>query len=163
MSDLISKKEVSLRQIRWKLFLLGLIKIPLIFFVSPKIISINSESCQAKIKLKRRTKNHLNSMYFGAMAVGADVAAGIHAFYLSEISNCKISLAFKSFVAEFYKRAETDIIFTCEEGKKIMIMIEKSRLEDQRINEIVEVKAMNSKNEVVATFKMEISIKVLNS
>jgi hypothetical protein len=79
------KSSVSLRRIKWNLFLLGLFKIPLLFYVSPKIIEISPDSCIIKIKLRRRTKNHLNSMYFGAMAVGADVAVGLHAFYLSEL------------------------------------------------------------------------------
>jgi len=161
MTDSNSTIRVSLAKIRWKLFLLGLFKIPLIFLVSPKIVFINEESCLAKITLTRRTKNHLNSMYFGAMAVGADVAAGIHAFYLSEVSKYKISLAFKSFRAEFLKRAESDIIFKCEEGKKISLMIEKSKIEGKRINEMIEVQAINSSSEIVATFSMELSLKVL--
>jgi hypothetical protein len=163
MSQLTASREVSLRKIKWRLFLLGLFKIPLIFFVSPQIISVNSKSCVAKIKLKRRTKNHLNSMYFGALAVGADVAVGIHAFYLSEIKNYKISLAFKSFSAEFLKRAESDVIFMCEEGQKISNMIEKSKIEGKRINEIIEILAYNSKKEIVAKFSMELSLKVFNS
>jgi hypothetical protein len=162
MNNPCSEVRISLVKIRWKLFLLGLFKIPLIFFVSPKIISISSETCIVKIKLKRRTKNHINSMYFGALAVGADVAAGIHAYYLSEIYQNKITLAFKSLSAEFLKRAETDVTFTCDEGKKIATIIEKSKLEDQRINDMVEVLAYNSTNEIVAKFKMELSIKVLN-
>lgn len=161
MADFSSPVKISLAKIRWKLFLLGLFKIPLIFLVSPKIILINEESCLAKITLRRRTKNHLNSMYFGAMAVGADVAVGIHTFYLSEFSKYKISLAFKSFRAEFLKRAESDIIFKCEEGKKISLMIEKSKIEGKRINEIIEVQAINSSDEIVATFNMELSLKVL--
>jgi hypothetical protein len=161
MANPNSPKKISLAKIRWKLFLLGLFKIPLIFFVSPKIVFINDEICLAKIKLRRRSKNHLNSMYFGAMAVGADVAAGIHAFYLSEVSSCTISLAFKSFSAEFLKRAESDIIFKCEEGKRISLMIEKSKIEGKRINEIIDIVAINSSNEIVAKFNMELSLKVL--
>ena len=155
-----SRKEVSIAKIRWKLFLLGLFKIPLIFFVSPRINFISSEKCIVKIKLKRRTKNHLNSMYFGAMAVGADVAVGIHAYYLSESSNCSISLAFKSFRAEFLKRAETDIVFYCEQGTKIKQMIETSKSNQKRINEIIEVNAIDKMQETVARFQMELSIKV---
>ncbi|MBM3452044.1 MAG: DUF4442 domain-containing protein [Bacteroidetes bacterium] len=161
MKESISSKKVSLKKIRWKLFLLGLFKIPQILFVNPKIISIDSERCIVKVKLKRRTKNHLNSMYFGSMAVGADVAAGIHAFYLSEITNCKISLAFKSFSTEFFKRAETDILFICHDGKKIFNTLENSKTEGKRMNETVEVLAFNLSNEVVAKFAMELSLKVI--
>jgi hypothetical protein len=155
------KSSVSLRRIKWNLFLLGLFKIPLLFYVSPKIIAISSGSCIVKIKLRRRTKNHLNSMYFGAMAVGADVAVGLHAFYLSELKKAKISLAFKSFNAEFLKRAESDVNFTCKEGDKINKMIEESKIEGKRVNEMIDVEAMNSSNEMVAKFTMELSLKVI--
>jgi hypothetical protein len=154
------KSSVSLRRIKWNLFLLGLFKIPLLFYVSPKIIEISPDSCIIKIKLRRRTKNHLNSMYFGAMAVGADVAVGLHAFYLSELKKAKISLAFKSFNAEFLKRAETDVNFICEEGNKIIKMIEESKIEGKRVNEMIDVQAINSSNEMVAKFTMELSLKV---
>jgi acyl-coenzyme A thioesterase PaaI-like protein len=155
------KSSVSLRRIKWNLFLLGLFKIPLLFYVSPKIIEISPDSCIIKIKLRRRTKNHLNSMYFGAMAVGADVAVGLHAFYLSELKKAKISLAFKSFNAEFLKRAESDVNFTCKEGDKINKMIEESKIEGKRVNEMIDVEAMNSSNEMVAKFTMELSLKVI--
>ena len=155
------KSSVSLRRIKWNLFLLGLFKIPLLFYVSPKIIAISPDSCIVKIKLRRRTKNHLNSMYFGAMAVGADVAVGLHAFYLSELKKAKISLAFKSFNAEFLKRAESDVNFICEEGNKIIKMIEESMIEGKRVNEMIDVQAINSSNEMVAKFTMELSLKVI--
>ena len=155
------KSSVSLRRIKWNLFLLGLFKIPLLFYVSPKIIEISPDSCIVKIKLRRRTKNHLNSMYFGAMAVGADVAVGLHAFYLSELKKAKISLAFKSFNAEFLKRAESDVNFICEEGNKIIKMIEESMIEGKRVNEMIDVQAINSSNEMVAKFTMELSLKVI--
>lgn len=155
------KSSVSLRRIKWNLFLLGLFKIPLLFYVSPKIIAISPDSCIVKIKLRRRTKNHLNSMYFGAMAVGADVAVGLHAFYLSELKKTKISLAFKSFNAEFLKRAESDVNFICEEGNKIIKMIEESMIEGKRVNEMIDVQAINSSNEMVAKFTMELSLKVI--
>ena len=155
------KSSVSLRRIKWNLFLLGLFKIPLLFYVSPKIIEISPDSCIVKIKLRRRTKNHLNSMYFGAMAVGADVAVGLHAFYLSELKKAKISLAFKSFNAEFLKRAESDVNFICEEGNKIIKMIEESKIEGKRVNEMIDVQAINSSNEMVAKFTMELSLKVI--
>jgi hypothetical protein len=155
------KSSVSLRRIKWNLFLLGLFKIPLLFYVSPKIIEISPDSCIIKIKLRRRTKNHLNSMYFGAMAVGADVAVGLHAFYLSELKKAKISLAFKSFNAEFLKRAESDVNFICEEGNKIIKMIEESMIEGKRVNEMIDVQAINSSNEMVAKFTMELSLKVI--
>ena len=101
---------------QWKLFLLGFFKIPIIGFTRPKLITIDEENISVKIKLNRRTKNHLNSMYFGALAVGADIAGGIHVFYFSEILDKKVSFSFKGMNAQFLKRAESDVYFSSNEG-----------------------------------------------
>ena len=66
--------DVSIKKMRWLLFLLGFVKIPMIRFTNPKLLAIDDNSVRVKIKLRRRTKNHLNSMYFGALSVGADIA-----------------------------------------------------------------------------------------
>jgi len=145
---------------QWMIFLLGLFKIPLIGFVRPRLIELSDEKVAVKIKFRRRTKNHLSSMYFGALAVGADVAGGIHAFYFSEKMNKKVSFAFKSMHAEYLKRAETDVIFECNEGAKIKSIMAESSEKQIRINQRVRVQAKNLSNEIVATFDMEISVKV---
>lgn len=152
---------VTLRKMRWKLFLLGLVKIPIIGFVRPKLISVNSDEIAISISLRRRTKNHLNSMYFGALAVGADVAAGILAFYHSEIHNKNISLAFKGMNAQFLKRAESTIRFVCSEGKILENMVMNSINSGERQNESVTVYAVNEQNENVAIFEMIVSLKVI--
>lgn len=152
---------ISLRKMRWKLFLLGLVKIPINGFVRPKLISINKDEIVVSISLRRRTKNHLNSMYFGALAVGADVAAGILAYYHSEIRQRKISLAFKGMNAEFLKRAESDIRFICSEGKRIETMLQTCVSSGERQNEAVTVYALNNLGEQVAIFEMILSLKVL--
>lgn len=153
-------KDVSLAKIRWKLFLLGFFKIPMIGFVKPKIGEINDEEVSMTISLRRRTKNHLNSMYFGALAVGADVASGIHVFYLAEKYGHKVSFAFKSIEGEFIKRAETNVTFVFGEGARIKAMLEESITSGSRINDHVTVKAFNSNREEVAIFRMGVSVRV---
>lgn len=155
-----AKSQMGMRKMQWMIFLLGLFKIPLIGFVRPRLIELTDEKVAVKIKFRRRTKNHLNSMYFGALAVGADVAGGIHAFYFAKKMNKKVSFAFKSMHADFLKRAETDVIFECNEGAKIESIIAESLEKQIRINQLVRVEAKNLSNEIVATFEMEISVKV---
>lgn len=152
-------KQISLRKMRWMLFLLGLIKIPVVGFVRPKLLSIDDEQVSVRIKLRRRTKNHLNSMYFGALAVGADVAGGIHAFYFAELAAAKVSFAFKGMKAEFIKRAESDVIFKSEEGALVKAAIERSRSTGERVNQPINVIAMDTKGDQVAIFEMIVSVK----
>jgi acyl-coenzyme A thioesterase PaaI-like protein len=153
-------KEVTLSKMNWLLFLLSRFKIPMIGFVRPKLLVLNDTDVEVKIRLRRRSKNHLNSMYFGALAIGADVAAGIHTFYFSEKLGKKVSFAFKGMNAEFIKRAESDIVFTCNQGDVIKQAILKSDTEKVRVNETVLVNAVDANNEIVAKFDMIVSVKV---
>jgi len=154
------KKEITLSKMNWLLFLLSRFKIPMIGFVRPKLLLLNDTDVEVRIRLRRGTKNHLKSMYFGALAVGADVAAGIHTFYFAEKLGKKVSFAFKGMNAEFLKRAESDIIFKCNQGDLIRRAIEKSEKEQIRINETVVVNAIDNQGEVVAKFDMIVSVRV---
>lgn len=153
-------KEISLKKMKWMLFLLGFAKIPIIGFVKPRLVTLNDNDASVKIRLRRRSKNHLNSMYFGALAVGADVAAGLHAFYFAEKMGKKVSFAFKGMNAEFLMRAESDIIFISQDGAKVNVAMNRSLESGERINEPINVIAKNVKNETVATFEMIVSVKV---
>lgn len=157
----MNNKPLSIGKMQWMLFLLGTIKIPMIGFLKPRLVELTDENVSVRIKCRRKSKNHLNSMYFGALTVGADVAAGIHAFYFAKKHNVNVSFAFKSMHAEFLKRAETDVFFECNEGLMIEQIVLESYLSKLRVNRHVNVKALNTFGDVVATFIMEISVKVI--
>ena len=97
----------------------GLTKVPMIFYCRPKVIKISSDSVTVKIPLLRRNKNHVGSMYLGALSVGADITSAMLALELIKESKRKIIPIFKDFHADYYKRAEGDVHFVCDEGKKI--------------------------------------------
>ena len=140
--------------------LMGIFRIPMIGYVKPRLLQIDDENVLVRIKLRRRTKNHLKSMYFGALAVGADVTAGLHAFYFCDELNVRPSFAFKGMKAEFVKRAETDVEFSCAEGTAIREQVLKAIQTNERQNHWVKVTAKDLKGEVVALFEMEISVKI---
>ena len=116
----------------WKLRLFGLSRIPLIFFCLPRVISITETCLEIKIKLNCRTRNHLNSMYFGVLSVGADVTGAFLAMEYIRASKCRISLIFKDFHADFLKRAEGDTHFRCDDGTAIRELIQKSEETGER-------------------------------
>ncbi|MFN5910151.1 MAG: PaaI family thioesterase [Bacteroidota bacterium] len=144
-----------------KLFLLGLLKIPILGYVRPKLRRLDDTHAEIFIRLSRRTKNHLGSMYFGALTVGADAAAGIHVFYYADKFDRKISVAFKSMSANFLKRPESDVVFRCEEGELVRDAIQRSISSGQRRNQDVNITAFNTSEEIVATFILTVSVKVL--
>nr|WP_290731600.1 DUF4442 domain-containing protein [Halobacteriovorax sp. JY17] len=140
----------------------GLMKIPLLFWIRPSVIEMNDKRCVVKIPLSRRTKNHLNSMYFGVLAAGADCAGGLAAMKQIENSGKKVSLSFKEFEAKFFKRAEGDTHFICEQGEEISAFVQKVIASDERHHMPVKIIAKcpdKLGDEVVAEFSLLLSLK----
>jgi len=99
-------------------------------------------------------------MYFGALAVGADISGGIHAFYFAEKHGLKVSFAFKDMKANFLKRAESHIEFRSIDGSIVEEAVLKSKSSGERINQPVRVLAYNDSEEIVAEFTLTVSVKV---
>ena len=148
----------------WKLWYFGIFYIPTIFFCRPKVVLISDNSLEVKIRLNRRTKNHLNSMYFGVLSVGADVTGGFLAMKYIQESSSKISLIFKDFQADFIKRAEGDVHFSCTEGDLIRELVKKSEQTNERESMPIHITASvpSIAEDVVAKFVLTLSIKKYN-
>jgi hypothetical protein len=151
---------------RFKFFLwyFGYVKVPLIGHLRPKLLTLTDQQIVIKLALRRRSKNHLNSMYFGALAVGADIAGGLHGFYHAKRAKLKVSLAFKSFQAQFIKRPESDVYFVADSGDIVKAMLEESKQSGERMNKVIPIKAFINypdSPELVADFTLELSLKVI--
>lgn len=153
---------ITLKKARRSLFFLGLFKIPMIGYVGPKLIEMDAEKIVLKIPYKRRTLNHLKSIYLGAMVIGADLVAGFHAYAIGESMNKNISIVFKNFNSTFLKRPESDLFFVCIEGVKVKKMIERSIENGERITEDIIIKAYTNypdHPEHIADFTLGLSVK----
>lgn len=162
--NLIEKVPPTLKE-TVKLRAISLLKIPVLFFLSPSVVELNDDRCVVKIPLTWRSKNHLGTMYFGALCAGADMAGGLIAWKLGDEAAAKgrrIHLSFKDVKAEFLKRPEGDVFFTCEDGQKIRKTVEQVLASGERENLPVNIVAtVPSKlgSEPVATFTLTLSLK----
>lgn len=140
----------------------GLTKIPMIWWLRPRVVAHDRTRTAIILPLTRRSKNHLNSMYFGALSAGADLAGGLAAMKEIEKSGKKIALSFKSFHADFKKRAEGDVLFECVQGEEIRTFVAMVAGSPERHEMMVHIKATCPKisEEVVAEFSLELSLKV---
>ena len=132
------------------------------FFIGPTVSALSNDRCVVKVPLNRRTKNHWNSMYFGALAAGADCAGGLIAMKLIQERGNLVSLLFKDFQASFLKRAEGDVFFTCEDGEAIQKLVQKAIETGERENMPVRVTATVPSRlgaEPVAEFVLTLSLK----
>ncbi len=140
----------------------GLAKIPLLAFCSPSVIEVTRDRCVVKIPLGYRTKNHLGSMYFGALAIGADCAGGLIAMDRIIKEKLPLSLVFGEFHAKYFKRPEADVIFTCSDGPAVSKLVNEALATVERVSMDVKIIATcPSKlgNEPVAEFTLQLSLK----
>ena len=154
---MISKVTKTTRLIQ----LFGITKVPMIWYCRPKVIEHNDEKLEIKIPLKRRTKNHLGSMYFGALAVGADLTGGFLAMNPIQESGRKINLVFKDFKADFLRRPEGDVHFICNDGLAVRELVEKVAKSSDRHNLKLNIDATvpSLSDEIVARFELTLSLK----
>lgn len=142
--------------------LFGFTKIPMLWYIKPVVSFMDDKKCIIKIPLNRRTKNHLNSMYFGVLAAGADCAGGLFAMKHILKSKKKISLSFKEFHADFLKRAEGDTYFTCTQGREVKTFVDKVVESGERENMPLEIVATcpdKLGDEPIAKFTLLLSLK----
>ena len=158
MSTLTNLKETAL------LRAFAFAKIPLLNWLRPTVVEITEERCEIRLPLTRRTRNHLWSMYFGALCAGADMAGGYAAMRQIQQSGRKVSFVFKDFRADFRKRAEGDVHFSCEQGRELAALVKQAidapgvRVEDSV--EVIATVPMKLGDEPVATFALTISLKL---
>ena len=154
---MVSKVTKTTRLIQ----LFGITKVPMIWYCRPMVIEHTDEKIEIKIPLKRKTKNHLGSMYFGVLAVGADITGGFLAMDPIQESGRKINLIFKDFKADFLKRPEGDVHFTCNDGLAVKELVDRvSKSSDRHnFNLSIEATVPSISSEVVAKFELTLSLK----
>lgn len=145
-----------------KVRLWSFFKVPLLYYARPVVLELNEGRTVVSIRLRRRTRNHLGSMYFGALCIGADVAGGLAAMRAIEESGGGMSLIFGELHADFLKRPEDDVVFTCLEGQEIRELVALARSSGQREHMPVHVTATvpsHFGDEPVAKFRLTLSLK----
>lgn len=100
--------------------------LPAAFFSGLKVISINQDEAKVSIPFKFLTKNPFKSMYFASQAMAAELSTGVLA--LSQVYKRKprVSMLVFNMKANFSKKADGKIVFTCADGLKIKNAVEES-------------------------------------
>ena len=151
----------KITKLTWMIRLFGLTKVAMIAYCRPSVILLNESTLEIKIPLNRRTRNHIKSMYFGALSVGADITGGFLALSPIQKSKRKIVLVFKDFNAKFLKRAESDVHFICKDGKAVKELVDLAIKTQERQNYKLNIIATTPKisDDIVAEFELTLSIK----
>ena len=148
-------ESMKLRMVTWW-------QIPVICYCRPQIIHLDDEHCTLRIPLNWRTRNHVRSMYIGVFTVGADLTGGLLTLNSIRKRKRKVVLIFKDFHANFFKRAEQDVLFICNDGAAIDQAVQQAVDKGERINLPINITAMlsqDTEDDPVANFRLTLSMK----
>ncbi|MBI3887061.1 MAG: YiiD C-terminal domain-containing protein [Opitutae bacterium] len=154
----------SVERLKLNLLLLvfGWKDVPLIGAAGVRLVELDDARCVVCVPLKRRNKNHLGSMYFGALAIGADCAGAMMAFFENRRRGYPVNFVFKDFHADFIKRPEADTLFTCAEVAAVRAAFDETQRTGERVNVPLRVTATTPAKlgtEPVAVFQLTLSLK----
>lgn len=99
-------------------------------------------------------------MYFGALAMGAELSVALMAVDQIQKSKKKIDFIFKDFNAEFLKRADGHVLFICDEALGVGELIRQSLTSDERIEKTFKGRAVIEGKPDVDIMKYSLTLSV---
>lgn len=152
------------RMIRETLYIrtLAARRIPLLFLAGPSVVALDGERAIIRIPLNWLTRNHLGSMYIGALVCGADLAAGLLAQQHIRRAARPVSLIFQDLHAEFLRRPDGDCDFTSDQGAVAAALVAQALEGGERVSAPLDVTARvpsRSGDDPVARFTLTVSLK----
>lgn len=140
--------------------LFSLVKFPMVAFVTPEFTDLTPERCVVKVRLGLRTRNHLKSMYFGALAIGAELSIAAPCIQAIQESGQRIDFIFKDFEAQFLKRGDAHVLFTCDSAQGVRDLVTKATEHPERFEQQFEGYARTVKSdEPIMKYKLTLSVK----
>lgn len=141
--------------------LLAFLKVPLLFQTSPSVVELSDKVATIYLPLKRKNKNHVGSMYFGALAMGAELSIALTAIKDIQENKSKVQFIFKDFKANFLKRPNKGVYFTCEQAAQISELVNKAENTSERVEQLFQGYAYidTKTKEPVFEYELTLSLK----
>jgi len=137
-------------------------RFPLLAVLRPRVERLDENASRVRVVMGHLTRNHLGTMYFGALCMGAELGPGLLAMRCIRERGNRTALIFKEFHAKFLRRVEGDAVFHCDEGAELCRMVDEALASGARGERTVKVVAtvpLLSGEEPVAEFELTISVK----
>lgn len=132
------------------LFRIGMLKrLPSVVFWGISISCIDEQHCKVKIPFSWRTQNPFKSIYFAALAGAAELSTGALCQMLLA-DRAPHSMLVTDFRAEYFKKANTAITFTCDQGLQLAAVLDSLKEQGNTAQFSMISTGRNDKDEVVA-------------
>ncbi|MBN7810720.1 DUF4442 domain-containing protein [Algoriphagus sp. H41] len=134
-----------------------LLKLPSAIFWKLRIKTLTAERCEVTIPYGWRTQNPFRSIYFAALAGAAELSTGALG-QLALAGRGAFSMLVVDFRAEYSKKANAKITFTCDQGSELFDLVESLKVGEAGQLTMVST-GKNPAGEVVARFFVTWSFK----
>lgn len=137
-----------------------LVKLPSAIFWRLRIKTLNQSTCEVTIPYFWRSQNPFKSIYFAALAGAAELSTGALC-QLALAGRGPFSMLVVDFRAEYFKKANTKITFSCDQGEELFSLIE--QLNPGNSSQLTLISTgKNTSGETVAKFYVTWSFKRKN-
>lgn len=139
----------------------SILNIPLLAACMPQIVEVSDSRTVVRVRLGWRTRNHLGVMYFGALAMGAELSVALKAIESISKGKLKIDFIFKDFKADFLKRADGHVHFICPNADKVAALVKRTADSSERQSECFEGFACvpEHSEEAIMNYSLTLSMK----
>ncbi|MBC6367807.1 DUF4442 domain-containing protein [Algoriphagus sp. AK58] len=137
-----------------------LVKLPSAIFWRLRIKTLNQSTCEVTIPYFWRSQNPFKSIYFAALAGAAELSTGALC-QLALAGRGPFSMLVVDFRAEYFKKANTKITFSCDQGEELFSLIEQLNPGDSSQLTLIST-GKNTSGETVAKFYVTWSFKRKN-
>ncbi|MBN4072136.1 DUF4442 domain-containing protein [Flavobacteriales bacterium AH-315-E23] len=158
----VSKKAASYMKLatnsfKFKLFLLR--DLPMGFIAGLRVRELNPEKCVVTIPYKYLTKNPFKSIYFACLAMAGEMSTGALGVVAIFGQKPSVSMLVQGIEGEFSKKAVGLITFTCNEGRKMLEAVERSKASGEGETATCLSIGVDEEGNEVARFKLTWSFK----
>ena len=159
----ITEKQKRIRSQILSPFKFGLFKItklPLTFLSGIKAEELSPNKATTSVKYKYLNTNPFKSVYFGVLAMTAELSTGILAIFSIAKYQESISLLVVESNGKFHKKATGKIKFTCNDGALFEKKLKSCLEEKIPVTVKASTKGFNEQNELVCEYTFTWSFKL---
>ncbi|MDA7571003.1 DUF4442 domain-containing protein [Flavobacteriaceae bacterium] len=140
---------------KFQISLFTLLKLPSVWLCGIRVTSLEQSFCEAKVKHRWINQNPFNSMFWAVQGMAAELTTGMLLMQEIQISKRKVSMLVLNNKANFSKKAQGRITFSCNSADLITNAIKKLLETDKPQTLWLTSKGMDENNDLVSTFEFE--------
>ena len=140
---------------KFQISLFTLLRLPSVWLCGIRVTSLEQSFCEAKVKHRWINQNPFNSMFWAVQGMAAELTTGMLLMQEIQISKRKVSMLVLNNKANFSKKAQGRITFSCNSADLITNAIKKLLETDKPQTLWLTSKGMDENNDLVSTFEFE--------